>query len=398
MALVCLGLALSAVHSYLTLSGLRAEYLKNRGADVVNSVEQQTRGPGRRRNVEIWQTALDLAVERNRDTVAFVSILDQAGNVIASAHASEVTSGLFTVQLPLQTGRGRGRGRGLESVPAGWIAEIGLYSASADFITRQAYGHTIIAGIAIFTLLVLGFYLTRTLRRFLLLKSREESERHLASLGSMSATLAHEIRNPLGAMKGLTQVVKEDLPDHHRSQELMKTVIEEAERLEQLVDDLLAFARPADLRFSDFNLADMLREVAKFLSPQAEEAGVVIGLVQEMDSTNIHSDRDGIRQVLLNLLLNAVQASRPDTEVEVYLSTDRKAKRAKVEIRDHGPGLGGLSSEELFLPFKTTKVKGSGLGLAVSKRIMDRLGGKILLKNVDGGGSLCTLEIPLRSQ
>jgi nitrogen-specific signal transduction histidine kinase len=98
----------------------------------------------------------------------------------------------------------------------------------------------------------LGFYFARTLKQLLLLKSREESEQHLATLGEMSATLAHEIRNPLGAMRGLTQAVTEDLPEDHASQDLMQTVIQEAERLEQLVTDLLVFARPAKPRLSHF--------------------------------------------------------------------------------------------------------------------------------------------------
>jgi two-component system sensor histidine kinase HydH len=335
------------------------------------------------------------ALENNEDRVAYIALLDSEGQILASVGQTETDSDVFTFQVPLRTGRGRGWGQGL--TPGEWNVEIGLFSASADFISRQAYGHTVIAGIAVFTLLGLGLYFTHTLKKFLVLKSREESERHLASLGAMSATLAHEIRNPLGAMKGLTQVVQEDLPGDHRSQELMRTVIEEAERLEQLVTDLLAFSKPVELRLSDFDLVGLLTEAVAFLSPQAEEAGVVIRISEGMEATKVHSDRDGIRQVLLNLLLNAVEASPPDGVVRVGLSSYEKAKKATVEIRDEGPGLGELSSEDLFLPFKTTKLKGSGLGLAVSKRIVDRLGGTIRLENAVGGGSLCVLNIPFLS-
>jgi signal transduction histidine kinase len=340
---------------------------------------------------------MESAVERNQETVASISVLDSDGRVLASAHGRETDFEVFTFQVALESGRGRGWGKGQGVPPAEWCVEIALNSSSADFITRQAFSHAIIAAIAILTLLGLAIYFTQTLRRFLLLKSREESERHLTSLGAMSATLAHEIRNPLGAMKGLTQVVQEDLPEDHQSQGLVKTVIEEAERLEQLVTDLLAFAKPVELRLSDFNLTELLTEVVAFLTPQAEESGVVIRLESEVQSTTVHSDRDGIRQVLLNLILNAVEASPPDTEVMLQLSHDGKAKRARVEIKDHGPGIGDLTSKDLFLPFKTTKLKGSGLGLAVSKRIVDRLGGNIRLENAKDKGTQCTLEIPFRS-
>jgi two-component system sensor histidine kinase HydH len=340
---------------------------------------------------------MEAAVERNKDTVASISLLDSGTRVLASVTGSGGDPDVFAFQVPLEAAGGRGWGRGPEAASTEWSVEIKLYSASADFITRQAFGHAVIAGIAISTLLALGFYFTHTLKRFLLLKSREESERHLASLGAMSATLAHEIRNPLGAMKGLTQVVQEDLPNNHRSQELMKTVIDEAERLEQLVTDLLIFARPVELRLADFDLASLLQEVCGFLTPQALELGAAISFPDEMKATMVHSDRDGLRQVLLNLILNAVEASPKNADVEVQLLEAGRGRRARVVIRDYGPGLGELSPEELFLPFKTTKVKGSGLGLAVSKRIVDRLGGAIRLEDSGSGGTLCTLEIPYRS-
>jgi signal transduction histidine kinase len=397
LAVVCLALGFSAAHSYSTLSGLRTEYLTTRGGEVAKAIEQQTRGPGRHRNREVWQEVIESVLEQNREQVSYIFLLDSEGENLASAGKPDSEAESFAYKASLEQGRGRGWGNSRGLAPAEWNIEIGLYSASADFITRQAKSHAVIAGIAIVTLLGLGFYFTYTLRKFLALKSREESERHLASLGAMSATLAHEIRNPLGAMKGLTQVVQEDLPEGHRSQEMMKTVIEEAERLEQLVTDLLAFAKPVELRLSAFDLAEMLAEVAGFLAPQAEDSGVLISIPDEVPSTFIRSDQDGIRQVLLNLILNGVEASPRDSEVKVRLVSTERTGQVRVEIRDCGPGLGEFSSEELFLPFKTTKLKGSGLGLAASKRIADRLGGRISLENIEGGGTLCTLEIPSRS-
>lgn len=399
LILLCLALGLSAFHSYRTLSQLRVEYLRNLGTDVVAAVEQQTRGPGRHSNVEIWQTAMETAVERNMATVASISLIENDGHRLASAGTPETDSETLTFRVPLELGRGRGWGRvqGQTSSSAEWSVEVGVYAASGDFITQQTTGNSLIIAAAILTLLGLGFYFTRTLRRFLLLKSREESEKHLAALGSMSATLAHEIRNPLGAMKGLTQVVQEDLPKDHKSQELMKTVVDEAGRLEQLVTDLLAFARPIEVRLSEFDLVDLLQETTGFLSPQAKDLGTAIQLQSEIETCTVSSDRDGLRQVLLNLILNALDASPRGGLVEVQLSSDDKKREAKVEIRDRGTGLENENQEDLFLPFKTTKVKGSGLGLAVSKRITERLGGTISLENAEGGGALCTLRFPQRS-
>jgi len=401
LALVCLALGLSALYGYWTLSDLRVEYLGNRAKDVVAAAEQQTRGPGRYWNLEIWQAALDSSLERNSESVSSISLLDSEGRTLASTGPPEgkvSTADTVVFQVPLESGRGRGWGREPEDKPAERYIEIALHPANADFIIRQAYGQTFIAAIAIVALLGLGFYFTRTLKRFLMLKSREESERHLAALGAMSATLAHEIRNPLGAMKGLTQVVQEDLPKDHQSQDLMKTVVAEAERLEQLVTDLLAFARPAEPRLSKFDLTALLQEVTNFLRPQARESGATIAVAAEPKPTIVHSDRDGLRQVILNLILNALEASSANGRVEVMLSTDDGTREVRLEIRDHGPGLGDQDPSDLFLPFKTTKVKGSGLGLAISKRVVERLGGRIRLENASGGGTRCSLRIPLKSR
>jgi signal transduction histidine kinase len=99
---------------------------------------------------------------------------------------------------------------------------------------------------------------------------------------------------------------------------------------------------------------------------------------------------------LLNLILNAVEAS-PSGEVKVSLDSDGRLRQAIVRIEDDGPGLGDQDPEELFQPFKTTKLKGSGLGLAVSRRIVQRLGGRIKLENAPEGGTVCTIEVPTHS-
>jgi signal transduction histidine kinase len=198
-------------------------------------------------------------------------------------------------------------------------------------------------------------------------------------------------------MKGLTQVVQEDLPEDHRSQELMKTVVDEAGRLEKLVTDLLTFARPDEVRLSEFDLGNLLKEVTSFLSQQAEVSGVSIQNHHDGTPVEVYSDRDGLRQVLLNLILNALQASPRDSSIEVRLFSHNRQRQAKIQIRDYGTGIEEENVEELFLPFKTTKVKGSGLGLVVSKRIIERLGGNVRLENAEGGGVLCSLQVPFRS-
>jgi signal transduction histidine kinase len=144
------------------------------------------------------------------------------------------------------------------------------------FIMKQAYTQLAIAAIAIIALAGLAFYFLRAMRRVFELKSREAAERHLASLGRMSATLAHEIRNPLGAMKGLSQVAQENLPADHETQALLHTVVSEAERLEQLVGDLLTFARPPEPQITRFDLNRLIKEVTGMMAQSIDRSGIKI--------------------------------------------------------------------------------------------------------------------------
>jgi two-component system sensor histidine kinase HydH len=209
----------------------------------------------------------------------------------------------------------------------------------------------------------------------------------------MAASLAHEIRNPLGAMKGLTQLAQEDLPPDHRTQDLMKTVVTEAERLEKLVSDLLSFARPRKPQISDFDLGQLVFEVREMLRLQAEERRISLMVEPSAGSLPIRSDPDGLRQVLLNILLNALHASPEEGRVTLAARRDGVSGQVLIEVSDNGPGLQGTEPEELFQPFTTTKAQGTGLGLAISRRIVTSLGGTISLTDREGGGARCTIRL-----
>ncbi len=404
VGVVCLGLAASAAHGFLTLSRLHNEVLRNRGHEIVEFIDRETRGPGRRSNPVIWKEVMEESWETNQNSVAFLILRDQSGQVLASAGARPDTepggsmdireSDLYVFEEVLPSPRHPPRGI-TELDPDGWRLRVGLYTSPADAIKQQAYVHLLVAAVAILMLLVLTFYFLRTLRRFLELQARQQSERHLAALGKLAATLAHEIRNPLGAMKGLTQVIQEELPRDHRAQTLMQTVVSEAERLEQLVVDLLTFARPRDSQINRFDLRALIADVRSMLESKLTEAQVTIDTVIEPEPLVIQSDENGVRQVLLNILLNAIDASSCGGRITVSARRDEGARQVMIEIDDNGAGLGDRDPEELFQPFVTTKVKGTGLGLAVSRQIVERSGGTMTLANRSEGGARCTIRLPV---
>jgi signal transduction histidine kinase len=408
VAAVCLGLLLSAGHSYVTLSRLRMQYLHNRAMEMATAADVQVRGPGRRNNPGFWQEVLQESVERNQTEVSFLALLGRDGGVLAAAGDASAAANLapetlvtlhgtriFVSDFPLASPRQTPRG--VDSTSAGWRLRLGLNAATADFIRTQAIVHVVVTCIAVVALAAVSYYLLLTLGRFVDLKAREESERHLRVLGSMSATLAHEIRNPLGAMKGLTQLAQEELPEAHQAQELMKTVISEAERLEKLVSSLLDFARPRAPQLREFDFRQAISQVHEMLRPRAAEQNIVLSLDAGTQPLVMTSDPDAIRQVLFNVLLNALDATPPGGAVAFRARGDSRGGRLCIEIDDTGPGLPAVDPEELFQPFVTTKTHGTGLGLAVTRRIVENLGGKVTLSNLPGGGVRCKMELPLHS-
>ncbi len=400
-AAVCLGLAVSAGYTYATFSRLRTQYLRNRAQEIAISIDTLARGPGRRNNPAFWQTLMDESYQGYGGSVGFFALIGQDGRPLAArgslpsakeGFATLEGREIYIVELPVATPMMTHAGMGHQE--AGWRLRIGVYTSAADSIRRQALIELGVTLAAIAMVLVLAFSLLRVVRRFLELKAREGSERHLRALGTMAAALAHEIRNPLGAMKGLTQLVQEDLPSDHPAQASIKTVIGEAERLERLVSDLLNFARPRQSKTAVFDVMGLVSEVTAMLQPKLDSGGVRLNLHADPAVPAVRSDEDGVRQVLLNTMLNALEVTPRGGTIEVTISQGKKTRELVVEIDDSGPGLGDGDPEELFQAFVTTKVRGTGLGLAISRQISERLGGNLTLENLERGGARCTLRIP----
>lgn len=398
---VCLGLAISAAFTVSTLLHLRDQYLSNRGREIATAIESQARGPGKRNNPEFWQALLDENYQTYADSVAFLALVDQNGKMLAGkgnpslGSLEAVVCGsprLYVHDLPLAGSRGPRSG--ISPMIAGWRLRIGMDTAGANFIRRQAVIQVMISILAIIMLIVLSRYLVRMINGFLELKAREGTEAHLKAIGTMAASLAHEIRNPLGAIKGLTQLAQEDLAPDDAAQVRLRTVVGEAERLERLVSDLLDFARPMKPKARTFDLTEALTEVKTILQSKAQDAGVQIQLPEPHSPLSVETDPGLLRQVLLNVLINAVDASPRGADIVLEAGRNEKEGGVFIHIDDRGQGLGDRDSDELFQPFVTTKARGTGLGLAVSKRIVDSLGGTITLGNNPGAGARCSIRLP----
>ncbi len=400
--IVSLGLLASAFYTYFTLSRLCVQYLSNRGHEIVMAIDSQARGPQRRNNPAFWQPLLETSYENYSKSVAFIALVDENGKVLAG----KGDASLGPLGSAIETGRDiyqfeevllspRHPRHDANAAAAGWRIRIGLYSSDTDFIRRSALFQLAASGLAVVLMLSLSVFLMRMIHKFLELKAREGAEAQLKSLGIMAASLAHEIRNPLGAMKGLTQLAQEELAADAAAQARLSTVVSEAERLERLVTDLLDFARPKEPQISEFDLMDLLADVRSMLAAKLEASRLRLEMTGDSGRVNIRSDPGGLRQVLLNVILNAIDASPEGAEIAVGVVRDARAGMVDIQIDDAGPGLGERDAGELYQPFVTTKARGTGLGLAVSRQIIERLGGSLHLSDNPSGGGRCRIRVPL---
>jgi two-component system, NtrC family, sensor histidine kinase HydH len=256
----------------------------------------------------------------------------------------------------------------------------------ADQLGVTARRLLVVGTLAALTLTVLAAVLVRwSLRREHAVRAVEQARR-LATLGHMSAVLAHEIRNPLASLKGNAQLLAHALPEGDRARAKADRVVSEASRLETLSNELLEFARDGELRLVEVDPATLLRDAAA-------TAGAARVTVDDRGAPRTwRVDADKLRQVLINLVDNA--AAIADGPIEARVA--REERSLLIAIRDHGPGIPDADLPHVFEPFFTRRTRGTGLGLAVAKRLVELHGGTIAASNAPGGGAEVRVTLPRR--
>ncbi len=217
----------------------------------------------------------------------------------------------------------------------------------------------------------------------------------LASLGEMAAGVAHEIRNPLGGIKMATRLLASgDVRGDRIPREMAESILSGIAEIESIIADLLDYARDTRLDRQDYPLGRILRPVMESCVAEGEQRRVRV-VVRGLDEALVAAvDGPRLRQVFTNVMKNALEATerRPDGRVEVALY--RRGAAAVVEVRDNGVGMASEHRDKIFLPFFTTKPTGTGLGMAIVKKIMDLHGGEIEVDSTPGEGTVVRLVIP----
>jgi signal transduction histidine kinase len=214
----------------------------------------------------------------------------------------------------------------------------------------------------------------------------------LSALGTLAAGVAHEIRNPLVSVRTFIQLLPERMDDEEFRTGFRDLALTEIERICALINDLLAFSRPSPSQLEPTDLVGLAAQTVRLLDAEARKHGVHLTCDLPETLPAVHADEARVKQVLMNVVLNAVQAAPPHTTVEVTAHAD--GDRTVLEVADRGPGIPPEQVRQIFDPFFTTKASGSGLGLFIAERIVRDHGGTIEPRPREGGGTVFALVFP----
>lgn len=213
------------------------------------------------------------------------------------------------------------------------------------------------------------------------------AEERMATIGRMAADVAHEIRNPLEAISGAVEYLA---GNESGDNDFIRVIREEVRNLNAYLTGVLEFARTGGSAPEPCDLAILARETAVLAGPLAREAGVP--LILDTLPSPCFASRTAVKRALFNLVLNAIEASPAGSKVAIH--TERRDSISVLLVRDQGPGIDPEVRGKIFEPYFTTKVGGTGLGLALTRRVVEDHGGSLSIQNGDGGGTLATISLP----
>lgn len=235
-------------------------------------------------------------------------------------------------------------------------------------------------------------------RRYIVLERRTVRAERLAELGTLTAGLAHEIKNPLSTIQLNLQLLQEDLPAESiggsRVHNRLRTVRQEASRLREILDDFLKYAGNLTLERESTDINVLVEDLCDFFAPQAAASKVNLRFTPSPTPVTLSVDSKLIKQALLNLMLNATQAMPSGGDLMIAVSVD--VADARISVTDTGPGISADGVKRIFDAYYTTKKGGTGLGLPMTRRIAEEHGGRVAIESEPGKGTRFTISLPLR--
>jgi signal transduction histidine kinase len=246
--------------------------------------------------------------------------------------------------------------------------------------------------------------LTLALNQVKQLNAKVLDQERLAAIGQLCSVIAHEIRNPLGLIDLYAKLIENQVEriEFPESEGEQKQLLEKnlqlirsaSSSLESILSELTSYARPLELELAMVDLRDLVTDVAEMYEPKYQEKGVALTWTLPKEPIQAHVDYRRLKQALINLVKNALEASKEATEVSVILATRSNDKRIFIKVQDQGRGVDARSQEKLFTPYFSTKGNGTGLGLAHSRKILQAHGGTVALLSTSEAGSTFALILP----
>lgn len=214
----------------------------------------------------------------------------------------------------------------------------------------------------------------------------------LSTLGEMAAVLAHEIRNPLGSIRGTAEILRDDYTPGDPKYEFIEIQIKETERLNHVVEEFLRMARPQATEIKRCSLRNELDLIVTLTLNDARHRGILLTFEPPINDISIMGDGEKLRQAFLNIVINALQATPSGGRLAIVLL--QRDSEIEISFSDNGSGIPAETLERIFEPFFTTKVDGTGLGLAVTRKIIEAHGGTLMVESEIGKGTRVVVKLP----
>jgi len=324
--------------------------------------------------------------------------MDKAGRIIA---CNEQASGLLAGSCVEAVGR-----EAEQLLPAAFSRLLGRINEQTGLVEEDVAVSSEKDGDQIWEVVATAFadddvhegwiLLARNVTAIRLLEKEVARSRHLNAIGSLAAGVAHEIRNPLSSIKGFAVYFKQRLSGNKEDEETADIMIAETERLNRVISQLIEFAQPLTLKKEQTNMTDLVRHVIRLVDAEARKNAVAIDVQAGENLLEADIDPDKIKQVLLNIFLNALSAMPDGGRLTVAITTQKDIM--EVAVSDTGSGIKEEDLPRIYDPYFTSKPAGTGLGLAVVQKIMDAHGGMVQIEGKEGFGTKVTLRFSLSAK
>lgn len=375
-------LVLSAVRTYRALDGQRAVYLRSRVAALAALLETLPEALPE----EEWKDALldeepaltDLTIFGRESSPPELAGLWEGRELFRTQRAIRDGEAVFRAYVPFHSG---GQMR---------LARIDIAESASAFLVEHARHHVWFVAAGAATIAMLALITARGVLRAERAEREQAELRHLAKIGEMSTVLAHEIRNPLGTIKGFAQLLGERLRGEHAA--LLDPILAQSTRLERLSKDLLLYGRKAEPVLQTIEAASIGETVRRHAMQSLEDAERHFESVAA--ELEVRTDPEILEQILLNLLRNAADAVQGRADALVRFEIAAAGTEVLLRLSDNGPGLSEEAQKRLFDPFFTSKASGTGLGLSISRKLAEALGGSLRIANGAAGGAVAELRLP----